>query len=117
MEELRGLLERERRGHWEDIYDASSEAFRESIDRGIFEKLLTKRTQRLGRFVRIADLSTTWRSPRGNQAEVVAALQYERATVTATVEFIYEDGGWKLLGYKIVLPQPSVPNSSTPRAE
>ena len=79
----------------------------------MWQGLVAKRRERLGSYVRILDVLKTTQNPGQSGATVVVTVQYTKEITVVTFNFTKNDeGNWKLLTYKVVIPVPRVPNLS-----
>lgn len=111
-----------------EVYDQASEKFKEAVHtKQRFLDLVAAERKQLGHFYRILYITHSWsnRENLQNKANVVCVLEYrkgepgaptepgEAAATTKTearFEFDRTEGGpWRLLKFKVVLPEPVVP--------
>ena len=113
MTQVRRILEQERDGKAALIYD-ESEPVRKSVgELHVLQGLVAKRRERLGSYERILDVLKTSQNPGQSGSTVVVTVQYTKEITVVTFNFTKNDeGNWKLLTYKVVIPVPRVPNLS-----
>ncbi len=97
-----------------DVYAAASSKFREATSRDDFERYVAFRHTALGAFQRVtattgAGASTSTSS--GTTGVVHLTLAYERGETKGDFDFVKEDGAWKLLGFKVVIPEQLAPKA------
>ena len=98
------ILEMERDGKTQEIWQNASTTFQQSIDEKTFTDVQNERRRVLGSYVRVLDTLKSARNASRRKATVVAVAQYEEAKATVTLGFIKLDDAWKLAHYKVVMP-------------
>jgi len=123
LERITTILKRASAGEGAALYDEASTDFKQSVTKKRFLEILAKQKENLGDFVRVLYITHTWQSTEQNHANVVAVLEYDRARnpekpkivkTEGRLEFITENGVWRLAKYKVVMPEPEVPRRPDP---
>ncbi len=96
-----------REGNLEQVYRDSSERFQEMVLREKFDVIITDMTRALGAFLEVAAVkeTKTFRGPSGRIGRVDLLLDFEKGRASGSVSFRWEDGGWKMLGLWVELPE------------
>lgn len=123
LERITKILQRASDGDGAALYDETSEGFKRSIEKQRFLEILARQKESLGDFVKVVYITHTWQNQEQNRANVVAVLEYDKARnpehphivkTEGRLEFIKEGTTWRILKYKVVLPEPEVPRRPGP---
>jgi hypothetical protein len=109
--ELRATAERVlielRDGEAEEVYEASSSHFQQTLLVDKFVDLVERMNATLGRFERVKDIGDVHHaaSIAGMTGGLELDLEFENATTTGYLSFHRgEDGEWRLLGFSVEIP-------------
>ena len=71
--------------------------------------MLDRQEKELGEFERRLAILSSGQNAGKNRAKVSVLLQYSKAKTTGTFEFIKVSGVWRLLIFKVAIPEPLLP--------
>lgn len=96
-------------GKGAEVRANASPPFQESTSEQAFATLLRGLDRELGPFQRRLAILSSGQNAAKSRAQVFALLQYEQAKTTGKLEFIKVDGAWRLLHFKVVIPETPFP--------
>jgi len=113
---LKLILASTAKGAGDEIFDNASLPFRESSSKVQFQKMLAGVTKELGAFQHVLEFTKSDHNASKTRAKMTAILQYEKARTTGTFEFIKveNEGAWRLLRFKVLIPEPLIPGPLLP---
>jgi hypothetical protein len=97
------------RQDYDAIWSRAALGFQESITQENFRDTEAARRKVLGPYLRILDVTSAVQNPTHTGASIQLLIQFEKATITGSLDFAKVDDVWKLTRYKLVLPLPRVP--------
>lgn len=103
------IMEQVGRGEASQIVAAASPPFQESVSPESFAALLAAQESALGRFVRVLAVLSSAQNAAHDRAQIDALLEYEKVRTTGRFDLMRVDGTWKLLSFKVVVPEPLLP--------
>ncbi len=104
-QQTKTLFENIRDGKTQEVYEGSSEAFRNAVSKERFETIVKLHKKRFGKLESIGSVSMKYQDKWKTYVEVELMLKYKRikGKTKATVEFIRIDNQWKLLTYRVAM--------------
>jgi hypothetical protein len=91
------------------VRDAASPSFQENQTIESLTALIESQRAELGNYIAVLAVLSSAQNPDKDRATVQALVQYEKAKTTGILQFMRIKEGWRLSGYKIVIPEPLVP--------
>ena len=113
IEQFHAILDDVRAGRGAEIHERAAPAFREGRTLERFQALLASHRAEMGEFVRVLAVISSAQNADRDRARIHALLQYERAKTTGTFEFMRVEDGWRMVGFKVVVPEPFLPRESS----
>ncbi len=101
------FLTRASDGRASEAYAQAADAFRISVDRGVFLLMVDDMNAALGAFQKIARIESS-RVTKGKQAtgaELVVDAVFEKQVLRAEFHFVRQDGGWRVVGFELHFPE------------
>ncbi len=89
-----------------EVRNQASPPFRESKSEDEFLAMLARHDKELGRFQRRLAILKSGQNAAKNRATVSVLLQYEKNKTTGTFEYMKVDEVWRLLIFKVEIPEP-----------
>ncbi len=111
---LVAILEDTAKGLGDEVRAQASPPFRESSSEVQFRKMLEGVEKELGAFQHVLEFTKSDHNAGKTRAKLTAILQYEKARTTGTFEFIKVENEeqWRLLQFKVLIPEPLLPSRS-----
>lgn len=96
-----------RDARFEEVYEHASERFQELTLFDSFEERVKDQNRTVGKFIEVAAVirTETFRGPSGRTARADLLLDFENGRCTGSMSFIFEDGQWRMLGFRVELPE------------
>ena len=96
-------------GKGAQVWSEASPPFQESKAQEDFVTLLSRIHKELGSFQHRLKIHSSGQNAAKERARVHALLQYDKAKTSGTFEFIKVEGQWRLLYFKVLIPEPLLP--------
>lgn len=105
------ILEDTAKGLGDAIHEKASPPFQESSSKVQFQKMLALINKELGAFQHVLEFTKSDHNASKTRAKLTAILQYEKRRTTGTFEFIKieNEDEWRLLRFKVLIPEPLLP--------
>ena len=113
VDEMRAVAEsilvRWGRGEVAEIWREASVSFQQGIDLEGFQTVEDNHRKLLGPYRRILDVTAATQNPGRTSASLTLLIEFEKATITGTMNFTRVDDTWRLTFFNLVMPLPRVP--------
>lgn len=121
LERVSAVLQQSFGGDAAVVHAAAARSFRETVDLARFTRLIAGQQAVLGKFVRVMAIISSSQNLARTRSRVDALLEFERGMTTGRLEFARVPAGgaarepeaaetdWQLSTFKIVVPEPVIP--------
>ncbi len=96
-------------GKASEVRAAAAKPFQDSTSEESFNQLASTLDAKLGAFEKRVKIHSSEQNVDKNRAHLELLLQYEKAKTTGNFDFIRKDSEWLLLRFKVVIPEPLLP--------
>lgn len=109
--QVEAILVAMREGRAGDVYEHSSNRFKELVLEDTFVAQIDDLNSSIGEFKEVASVTKTqvFRGPSGRTARVELLLDFEKDNephrAQASMSFLYEEGQWRMIGFDLELPE------------
>lgn len=109
IQEVDAILRDVSEGRGAQVWKRASPPFRDAKSEPEFMAMLKRQNKELGPFERRLAILSSGQNARKDRAKASALLQYGEAKTTGTFEFIKVGENWRLLFFKVAIPEPLLP--------